>query len=131
MAYWHYRLGIGAVVAIGAIGFQVARRDSRGEDVRHDAHELVAHCSLYLQNREYMDSLCDTSHEGAFKHAYTMGSRYRSASFDRELYAEELLDGMIHQANADGSTHIGADLGKLRQDVVAGKQHLLSREWEH
>jgi len=130
MSYMYYRAGLGAIVLLGFLGYRVIQRDSRSDELLSDAHELVSHCSLYAQHREYIDNLCESAHGEAFRHAYTVGGRRTSSWLNASLYTEDLFHEMIRHASSDGSTHIAEDLGKLQRKIAEGKVHLIARPWE-
>jgi hypothetical protein len=115
---------VGTLVVIAAIfGYKFYNKNSLSEDYRKQAHALVERCDLYAANKDYVDSLCDDAHDTAFGEAYHMGLGRRDRStFDEDVYAMELIKGMIQQATADGSTHIAESLTRLIRSEMEAEE---------
>ena len=102
-------IGIVVVIAVVA-GYKNYNKSARSSEVRQSMETWIVAAPGYHENKDVFDELLKEAHKVAFKEAYDVGSRRRSATFDVDKYARVLFSTMQSKAEARGYSEIAKSL---------------------
>lgn len=106
------------LVVGGVLGVKFFNMNQASAEAKTHAAKALESIPGYAQERDYYESLLDAHHDAAFKSAYDMGSRRRSASFDHSGYLKELHSLMLDQAQGERRS-VAHSLERHRQQFLS------------
>ncbi len=106
-------IGIVVVIAV-VVGYKFYNKSAQSSEVRQAIETWIVNAPGYTANKAEFDALLDEAHEVAFKKAYDIGSRHRSATFDADKYAKILFSTMKSRAEEYGFPEIVKSIGVVQ-----------------
>ena len=102
-------LPIVVIIAV-LIGVKTYNKTEAASEIKTQVYKVLSQLQGHANDPGYFRSLVDDNHDEAFKPAYDVGGRYRSATFNRRQYFERLHSLMVEQARRDGRDWVSRSL---------------------
>lgn len=98
------------IVAPAFYWFTFGKRNRAEEAALASTRQALSTLPSYPENRDYLDTVLDAEHRPAFRQAYRMGGRRRSASFDEVQYWNVLVTRLADRCARDNRSDLATEL---------------------